>query len=81
MIDDKTLTNVFNHPITSKVFLYLRQHKEPSGVRDIQRNLHLGSSSTSYWHLNKLLELGVVRQVSGNKYLLQEEYFDVKKFP
>ena len=81
MIDDKILTSVFSHPMTAKVFIYLRQHKDPVGVRDIQRKLHLGSSSTSFWHLNKLLELGVVKQVQGNRYKLIDEYSTVKKIP
>lgn len=81
MIDDKTLTNVFSHPITARVFIYLRQHKDPIGVRDVQRKLNLGSSSTSYWHLNKLLELGVVKQVQGNRYELIDEYATIKRIP
>lgn len=80
-ISEENLSIIFSHPVTSKVFLYLRQQKDPAGVRDIQRELHLGSPSTSYWHLNKLLQMNVVKQLPGNKYHLMPEYKNIKRVP
>ena len=73
------LDEVLIHPITAKVFVYLKSKDVPVGVREVQRALSLGSSSTAYWHLNKLLDNGVAEKLGDNNYRLTSSYQDVKK--
>lgn len=73
------LDEVLVHPITAKVFIYLKSKEVPVGVREVQRALSLGSSSTAYWHLNKLLDSGVAEKLGDNNYRLTSPYQDVKK--
>ncbi|MHA1228821.1 MAG: winged helix-turn-helix domain-containing protein [Candidatus Hodarchaeales archaeon] len=44
-----------------------------SGVREIQKQLKISSSSTVHYHLNKLLNLGLVKQDTLGKYYIEEE--------
>ncbi len=73
------LEEVLIHPITAKVFVYLKTRNVPVGVREVQRALGLGSSSTAYWHLNKLLDNGVAEKSGDNNYRLTSPFQDVKK--
>ena len=43
-----------------------------SGVREIQKKLSISSSSTVHYHLNKLLNAGLVNQDSSDKYFVDE---------
>ncbi|MCK4848875.1 MAG: winged helix-turn-helix transcriptional regulator [Candidatus Heimdallarchaeota archaeon] len=43
-----------------------------SGVREIQKQLKIPSSSTVHYHLNKLLQAGLVNQDSLDKYFVEE---------
>lgn len=78
-----TMTDILEealiHPITAKVFVYLKTKNVPVGVREVQRALGLGSSSTAYWHLNKLLDNGVAEKLGDNNYRLTSPYQNVKK--
>ncbi|KKK74419.1 hypothetical protein LCGC14_2883960 [marine sediment metagenome] len=80
-ISENNLSDILAHPVTARVFIYLRQQNRPAGVREIQKKLNLGSSSTSYWHLNKLHQEHVIEQLPGNKYQLSQEYMKINKIP
>ena len=43
-----------------------------SGVREIQKQLKIPSSSTVHYHLNKLLQAGLVNQDTLDKYFVEE---------
>lgn len=43
------------------------------GVRDIWRELKLSSPSLAQYHVNRLLELGMITQTTGGKYIASEE--------
>ena len=43
-----------------------------SGVREIQKELNISSSSTVHYHLNKLLNAGLVNQDTFDKYFIEE---------
>jgi len=44
---------------TLQVYLYLQKKKEPSGIREVQRNLGLSSPSVAEYHIEKLVEMGL----------------------
>ncbi|MFX0090649.1 MAG: hypothetical protein ACFFBD_02710 [Candidatus Hodarchaeota archaeon] len=81
ILEHDSLDEILAHPLTASVFLYLRVNNRPIGVREIQRALNLGSSSTAYWHLNKLLNKGIVKQLQGSKYIILEPYSKIRKVP
>lgn len=67
---------------TLRIFLFLRQkHKKQGwGLRETQRALRFKSPSSVTWHLNKLIDLGLVVKLSSKKYLLSQtgkDYTDV----
>ena len=43
-----------------------------SGVREVQKVLNIPSSSTVHYHLNKLLNAGLVNQDTSDKYFVDE---------
>lgn len=45
---------------TLQVYLYLKKRKEPSGIREIQRDLKLSTPSLVLYHIDKLTSLGLV---------------------
>ena len=69
-----------NNHITS-IFLLLRRENRPLGVREIQRSLNISSVGSTHWHLQKLLEKDVIKQVEGNKYQLVEKYTKIRSVP
>jgi hypothetical protein len=44
---------------TLQVYLYLQKKKEPSGIREVQRDLGLSSPSVAEYHVEKLVEMGL----------------------
>ncbi len=48
-----------------QVYLYLLEKGAPAGVREVQRALGFRSPSTARHHLERLVELGLARRVSG----------------
>lgn len=56
---------------TLRVYVYALK-KRRVGVREVQRALGLSSSSLSQYHLNKLKELGLLREKDG-EYEIQNE--------
>jgi hypothetical protein len=44
---------------TLQVYLYLQKKKEPSGIREVQRDLGLSSPSVAEYQVEKLVEMGL----------------------
>ena len=52
---------------TMLVYMYmLRNPRKPVGVREVQRSLGFSSPSVSSYHLNKLVDLGLVENIHGD---------------
>ena len=77
----KRLEEIFKHPVTTQVFAHMRKMDCPVGVREIQKILNLGSSSTSHYHLNKLVTLGIARKNKDNSYELVEPFISIREIP
>lgn len=80
-LEPKSIDELLSNPVTASVFVYLRLQDQPSGVRQVQRALNLGSPSTAHWHLKKLLEQNVIQQLQGSKYKITEAFSKVNKVP
>lgn len=57
-----------------RIFCYLLKQNESVGVRETQRALGLKTASHASYHLQKLVELKVVKQTPQNSYFLLPEY-------
>ena len=79
--NNEPLEKLLKNSQTSSIFVFLRTQNKPLGVREIQRGLDLANPSIAHWHLNKLLENNIVRQTTGNKYILNEPYSSIHKIP
>jgi len=55
------------------VYLYILTSKGPVGVRDVWRELKLSTPSLAQYHINRLLELGMIAQTQEGKYVASEE--------
>ena len=53
---------------TLRVYLLLLRSKRPMGVREVQRALGMKSPSTASYHINKLLDLGLIERVPGGEF-------------
>ncbi len=56
---------------TLLIYLYLLLVRKPTGIRELQKKLNFSSPSVVHYHLNKLINLGLVKQVSS-KYIAQK---------
>lgn len=56
---------------TLKVYYYLADTAEPSGPREIQRQLGLSSPSLAVYHLNRLLEANLVQKTADGRYFIE----------
>ena len=59
--------------VTWNVYLFILTSREPVGVRDIWRRLKLSSPSLAQYHINRLLEFGMIVQTREGKYVASEE--------
>ena len=50
---------------TLEVYRYLLKSKNPVGIREVQRSLDLSTPSLASYHLNKLEEIGLVKNHGG----------------
>ena len=57
---------------TWEVYLYILTSDKPQGVREIWRGLNLSSPSLAQYHVNKLLDLGLIDHTSEGKYRANE---------
>ncbi|MGH9877918.1 MAG: hypothetical protein ACRD5H_09785, partial [Nitrososphaerales archaeon] len=55
---------------TLQVYLYLMRKDEPSGIREIQRELNLSSPSVANYQIEKLTDLGLVGKDNHGRYYL-----------
>ena len=56
---------------TMKIYWFLLTHGE-SGIREISRSLKVSSPATISYHINKLVEAGLVEKSSADKYFVGE---------
>ncbi len=55
---------------TLNVYLYLQRKREPSGIREVQRDLGLSSPSVADYQVEKLVEMGLAaRDTHGRVYI------------
>ena len=59
--------------VTWNIYLFILTSREPVGVRDIWRRLKLSSPSLAQYHINRLLEFGMIVQTREGKYVASEE--------
>ena len=57
---------------TLKVYLYLLKTNKPVGVREVQRALGFSSPSLAYYHLEKLVSMGLVVKRYGD-YIVKKD--------
>jgi len=60
-------------PVTWNVYLFILTSREPVGVRSVWRSLKLSSPSLAQYHINRLLEFGMIVQTREGKYTASEE--------
>ena len=71
--------NTLGHPITLKIFVYIKSRDNESvGVREVMRAMNMSSSSTVSRHLDKLDEAGLILKLSSNRYELTDEGSSLK---
>lgn len=70
--DKEALDGVLSHPTTLRIFIYCLVKKTDVGVREVQKELNIKSTSTVSWHFTKLLDADYVTQLSNNRYELTE---------
>ena len=56
---------------TMKIYWFLLTHGE-SGIREISRSLRVSSPATISYHMNKLVEAGLVEKTAADKYFVGE---------
>lgn len=56
---------------TMKIYWFLLTHGE-SGIREIKRHLKISSPSTVSYHINKLVDAGLVSKSTTDKYTVEE---------
>jgi predicted DNA-binding transcriptional regulator len=52
---------------TLQVYLYLQRKKEPSGIREVQRDLGLSSPSVADYQIEKLVGMGLAAKDSHGR--------------
>jgi len=55
------------------IYLYILTSNEPVGVREIWRGLKLSQPSLVQYHINNLLEMGLITQNREGKYIVEEK--------
>lgn len=63
---------------TLRVYVYVLKRRRV-GVREVQRSLRLSNPSLALYHLNKLKELGLVREDNGEYEVVDEVKVDVMR--
>ncbi|HEW93964.1 hypothetical protein DRN87_01850 [Candidatus Geothermarchaeota archaeon] len=65
---------------TLKVYLYLiKSGKNKIGVRELMRELGMKSPSHAYYHLDKLVSMGLLEKKYGDYYLVKNVKIDYLK--
>jgi len=71
--DDREEKEIFENELrgtTLAVYWFMLKQDRPLGAREIQRELELSSSSLSLYHLDKLMDLGLVHRDRYGSYLI-----------
>jgi len=71
MVESDTSIDEMLKGKTLQIYWYLLRIGR-SGVREIQKELKISSSSTVHYHLSKLLNAGLVNQDASDKYFVEE---------
>lgn len=58
---------------TLQVYMYMVKKKEPTGVREVQRDLGFSSPSVANYHIDKLVELALVKQDEFGRYFVVQK--------
>lgn len=58
---------------TVKVYVFLLRKGESAGVREVQRAMGFKSPSVAYYHLNKLIEMELVKQDQYGAYVAERK--------
>jgi hypothetical protein len=58
---------------TFRVYCYILTANRPVYMREVQRNLKLSSPSVAVYHLDKLVDLGLIKKDASRQYVLLEE--------
>ena len=58
---------------TLQIYMYLVKKKEPTGVREVQRDLGFSSPSVANYHIDKLVELALVKQDEFGRYFVVQK--------
>lgn len=61
---------------TLRVYRYLYRKGKPSGIREIQRELSLSSTSVAEYHVNKLLSMGLAKETLDSMYFVDAIVFE-----
>jgi hypothetical protein len=61
---------------TRRVYRYLYKKGKPSGIREIQRDLSLSSTSVAEYHVRKLLSMGLVKETEDSHYFVDAVVFE-----
>jgi hypothetical protein len=70
--DENRYFDLFSHPITLQLFMFGIHERKEISLREAQRRLGIKSSSSVHWHINKLVDAGVMKQHSNNRYSVTE---------
>ena len=76
--EKKTIAESHLKGNTLRTYIYVVTHKK-SGVREVQRELHLSSSSLAQYHLSKLVDLGLLTENGGEYFVADQIKVDVLK--
>jgi hypothetical protein len=60
---------------TLAVYRFMFRNRDPVGAHDIQNGLKMSSASVAQYHLEKLLESGLIREEAG-KYVVNASVFE-----
>ncbi|MGH9992438.1 MAG: hypothetical protein ACREBU_17090 [Nitrososphaera sp.] len=58
---------------TLQVYMYMVRKKDPVGVREVQRDLGFSSPSVANYHIDKLVELALIRQDEYGRYFVVQK--------
>jgi predicted DNA-binding transcriptional regulator len=58
---------------TFRVYCYILTANRPVYMREVQRSLELSSPSVAVYHLDKLVDLGLIKKDASGQYVLLEE--------
>ncbi len=73
---DKIDSRVSLTGTTLRVYRFLYKKGTPIGIREIQRELSLSSTSVAEYHVKKLLSMGLVKSTEDSQYFVDAVVFE-----